>query len=192
MFEQPEKSLAADRASRNHKKILATQKQIVFGERPRTINANPNESTVLSRALVHNSRGEEGEKVKDVGYLDKDEKPMYILAENSIVNQLVEGLVAAAILPSIAANLLIIAFGFHDDLKGTWRLACWLEVIFFAEILTQFFTAFKDLAKDSDKAEFKLKKIAINYITNKNMVSEILTFMPFSLFFAVNPLDPDF
>jgi hypothetical protein len=55
--------------------------------------------------------------------------------EDSTINLVINGFVSAAILPSIFAYLLIIAFGFHEDLKSTWRLASGLEFLFFAEIV---------------------------------------------------------
>ena len=64
-----------------------------------------------------------------------------------------------------------------------------MEVFFLVEIVSYFFTAYKD--NETFESVYSLRNIAKNYIFNGNFIFHVLAAFPYQLVWSQTPEDPD-
>ena len=116
-------------------------------------------------------------------------KPFYIISpESSVLSafRVVTGLLS---MPSVAAYLFVIAFGFHKDTHWVTMIAYSTEIFYGLEIILNFITSFKDL--ETFQTVTSLKRIAQYYVLNGSFFFDVITFFPYQAFPSLGSPTPD-
>jgi hypothetical protein len=56
--------------------------------------------------------------------------------DHGALSIIIDGLASLCVIPSIFFNLMVIAFGFRDELAIYWQISQWMEVSFAIQIVT--------------------------------------------------------
>ena len=81
-----------------------------------------------------------------------------------------------------------IAFGF-ETLGVLRQILSLVEILFWLEIVINFFTAYKDT--ETFESIYSLKKIATHYILQGEFIFHALSAFPYQLIFPLNAEDPE-
>ena len=87
--------------------------------------------------------------------------------------------ISIIVVPNVLLNLYIMAFGFQNN-EQLWYILNYSEIMFFLEILQNFFTSFSD--PEHYDVVTSLKEIATRYIINGSFLFHALAAIPWVLF----------
>ena len=87
--------------------------------------------------------------------------------------------ISIIVVPNVLLNLYIMAFGFVNN-EQLWYILNYSEIMFFLEILQNFFTSFSD--PEHYDVVTSLKEIATRYIINGSFLFHALAAIPWVLF----------
>lgn len=89
--------------------------------------------------------------------------------------------ISIIVVPNVLLNLYIMAFGFQNN-EQLWYILNYSEIMFFLEILQNFFTSFSD--PEHYDVVTSLKEIATRYIINGSFLFHALAAIPWVLFLS--------
>ena len=99
----------------------------------------------------------------------------YILDANSTFITVFQIIISIAVVPNVLINLFVIAFGINDN-PGFFDFLIYSEILFYLEILLNFFTSYSD--PEHYEVIDSLKMIAVHYIRHGNFIVHLLAAFP--------------
>ena len=193
----------SDKAKEHHIKQINRQKRIVFGERPTAINAQTLRSTahfndVQDKSAITNQSGIGGSQMQgstatnvsvvaqsNTGEMNVSKSahkrtPWYILDAQSQFVIIFKIIISIIVVPNVLLNLYIMAFGYKKN-EQLYDILNFSEIMFFLEILQNFFTSFSD--PEHYDVVTRLRDIAQRYILNGSFLFHALAMIPWVIFF---------